>query len=419
MQPAIVTEKLSKAYGRRLGIADLDLEVRPGEIFGFIGPNGAGKTTTIRLLLGLIRPTGGRATVLGRDSRRESVAVHRSIGYLPGDFGLDVRMTGRQLIRYFSRLRADDGGGNGGSAGGAGAVRDSRRPGAGQAASRTSASEASAQDLADRLGLDLDVPMGRLSRGNRQKIALVQALYHRPPLLILDEPSTGLDPLVQDTFLQILREARDEGRTVFLSSHVLSEVERVCDRVGIVRAGRLAALETTESLLEKRRKRVSLVFAAPVDASLFAALPGVSDVWVEGPRLSLRLHDGIDAVIKARLALYRPRYGRGEPHAGRGLHELLRRGPAMAGLGGVWTLASHQLRGRLRQIIIWGVVLGALGALYVALFPSMGGMLEEYMSEAPEQMQQYIGSTGESSPSNSGWRWSSSTASSRWRCPSS
>ncbi len=292
MQAAIVTEKLSKAYGRRLGIADLDLEVRPGEIFGFIGPNGAGKTTTIRLLLGLIRPTGGRAMVLGRDARRESVAVHRSIGYLPGDFGLDVRMTGRQLIRYFSRLRADDGGGGAAPATGQSAL------GPGRPASRTSASEASAQELADRLGLDLDVPMGRLSRGNRQKIALVQALYHRPPLLILDEPSTGLDPLVQDTFLQILREARDEGRTVFLSSHVLSEVERVCDRVGIVRAGRLAALETTDSLLEKRRKRVSLVFAAPVDASLFAALPGVSDVWVEGPRLSLRLHDGIDAVIK-------------------------------------------------------------------------------------------------------------------------
>ena len=294
MQPAIVTEKLSKAYGRRLGIADLDLEVRPGEIFGFIGPNGAGKTTTIRLLLGLIRPTGGRAMVLGRDARRESVAVHRSIGYLPGDFGLDVRMTGRQLIRYFSRLRAADGGGNGGSA----TATEQFAPGPGKTASWPAASEASAQDLADRLGLDLDVPMGRLSRGNRQKIALVQALYHRPPLLILDEPSTGLDPLVQDTFLQILREARDEGRTVFLSSHVLSEVERVCDRIGIVRAGRLAALETTESLLEKRRKRVSLVFAAPVDASLFAALPGVSDVWADGSHLSLRLHDGIDAIVK-------------------------------------------------------------------------------------------------------------------------
>jgi len=141
--------------------------------------------------------------------------------------------------------------------------------------------------------------MGRLSRGNRQKIGLVQALFHRPSLLILDEPTTGLDPLVQDTFLQIVREARDEGRTTFLSSHVLSEVERVCDRVAIVRSGRLAALETTQTLLEKRRKRVTLEFSEPVDASLFARLPGVSDVCSRGTTVSLRLHDGIDAVVKA------------------------------------------------------------------------------------------------------------------------
>jgi len=286
MEHAILTERLSKAYGRRLGIADLDLQVRPGEVFGFIGPNGAGKTTTIRLLLGLIRPTGGRATVLGLDAQGQSVAVHRSIGYLPGDFGVDVRMTGRQLIRYFSRLRASD------------QSRHAQTVGAGAASVGIRGWEASAQQMADRLGLDLDVPMGRLSRGNRQKIALVQALYHRPPLLILDEPSTGLDPLVQDTFMQIIREARAEGRTVFLSSHVLSEVERVCDRVGIVRAGRMAALETTESLLEKRRKRVTMVFDRVVDAAVFTSLPGVSDVWADGPRISLRLHDGIDAVIK-------------------------------------------------------------------------------------------------------------------------
>ena len=155
-----------------------------------------------------------------------------------------------------------------------------------------------------RLELDLDLPMGRLSRGNRQKIGLVQALFHHPSLLILDEPTTGLDPLVQDTFLQILREARDEGRTVFLSSHILSEVERLCDRVAIVRAARLAALETTESLLEKRRKRVTLVFATPVDASAFARLRGVSDVqYLSDPSqgrtvVSLRLGDGIDAVVK-------------------------------------------------------------------------------------------------------------------------
>jgi len=264
---AILTEGLTKRYGRRPGIEQLDLEVHPGEVFGFIGPNGAGKSTTIRLLLDLLRPTAGRATVLDLDARADSVAVRRSVGYLPGEFGLDVRMTPRQLLQYFATLRG---------------MRDL----------------GDARALAERLDLDLDLPMGRLSRGNRQKVGLVQAMFHRPPLLILDEPTTGLDPLVQDTFLQMLREARDEGRTVFLSSHILSEVERVCDRVAIVRASRLAALETTESLLEKRRKRVTLVFDSPVDASAFAGLPGVSDIRVQGTAVTLRLSDGIDAVIK-------------------------------------------------------------------------------------------------------------------------
>ncbi len=267
MSSAILTEGLTKRYGRRPGIEQLDLEVHPGEVFGFIGPNGAGKSTTIRLLLDLLRPTAGRATVLDLDARADSVAVRRSVGYLPGEFGLDVRMTPRQLLQYFATLRG---------------MRD----------------VGDAPALAERLDLDLDLPMGRLSRGNRQKVGLVQAMFHRPPLLILDEPTTGLDPLVQDTFLQMLREARDEGRTVFLSSHILSEVERVCDRVAIVRASRLAALETTESLLEKRRKRVTLVFDSPVDASAFAGLPGVSDIRVQGTAVTLRLSDGIDAVIK-------------------------------------------------------------------------------------------------------------------------
>jgi ABC-2 type transport system ATP-binding protein len=267
MTSAILTEGLTKTYGRRPGIDHLDLEVTSGEVFGFIGPNGAGKTTTIRLLLDLLHPTGGRATLLGFDAHRDSVAVRRLVGYLPGEFGLDVRMTGRQLLQYFAALRDMDDLG-------------------------------AAPELADRLDLDLDLPMGRLSRGNRQKIGLVQALFHRPSLLILDEPTTGLDPLVQDTFLQILREARDEGRTVFLSSHILSEVERVCDRVAIVRASRLAALETTDSLLEKRRKRVILIFAEPVEAAAFVGLPGVGEVRAEGNTVSLRLGDGIDAVIK-------------------------------------------------------------------------------------------------------------------------
>ena len=274
MSSAILTEALTKRYGRRPGIENLDLEVLPGEIFGFIGPNGAGKSTTIRLLLDLLHPSSGRAMLLGLDAHRDSVAVRRAVGYLPGEFGLDPRMTGRQLLQHSGRLRGMDDLG-------------------------------AAPDLAGRLDLDLDLPMGRLSRGNRQKIGLVQAMFHRPPLLILDEPTTGLDPLVQDTFLQALREARDEGRTVFLSSHILSEVERVCDRVAIVRSAHLAALETTGSLLEKRRKRMVMVFVAPIDAAVFTRLSGVSDVHFQaGPgenqiTVTLRLGDGVDAVIKA------------------------------------------------------------------------------------------------------------------------
>jgi ABC-2 type transport system ATP-binding protein len=267
MPSAVLTEGLTKRYGSRMGIEALDLEVQQGEVFGFIGPNGAGKTTTIRLLLDLIHPTGGRAQVLGFDTHRDSVAIRRSVGYLPGDFGLDTRVTAREHIAFFARIRglSDLG---------------------------------VAPALAERLNLDLDVPMGRLSRGNRQKIGIVQALFHQPSLLILDEPTTGLDPLAQDTFLQMLREARDQGRTVFLSSHILSEVERVCDRVAIVRAGKLAAVETTDSLLEKRRKRVTMQFDKPVATEAFAKLPGVSDVEVQGNAIRLRLRDGVDQVVK-------------------------------------------------------------------------------------------------------------------------
>jgi ABC-2 type transport system ATP-binding protein len=267
MSAAILTEALTKMYGARLGVAGLDLEVHSGEIFGFIGPNGAGKTTTIRLLLDLLHPTSGRAQVLGLDAHRQSVEVRRSVGYLPGEFGLSPRTTGRQLLRGFARLRG---------------MQDL----------------GAADELAHRLGVDLDLPTGRLSRGNRQKIGIIQALFHHPALAILDEPTTGLDPLVQDTFLQLMREARTEGRTVFLSSHILSEVERVCDRVAIVREGHLAALETTDSLLERRRKQVTLVFTTPVDPAPFAALPGVTNVQTDANALWLQVRDGIDAVIK-------------------------------------------------------------------------------------------------------------------------
>lgn len=203
-EAAILTEDLTKRYGKHQALDGLDLVVRRGEVFGFLGPNGAGKTTTIRLLLDLIRPTAGRVEVLGMDPRRQGREVRRRVGYLPGKLALYDRLTGREVLTYLGHLR--DG-----------------------------VDWAHADSLARRLDLDLNRPIGALSRGNKQKVGLVQALMHRPELLILDEPTGGLDPLVQREFHRLVREASGEGRTVFLSSHVLGEVERVADRVGIIR----------------------------------------------------------------------------------------------------------------------------------------------------------------------------------------
>jgi ABC-2 type transport system ATP-binding protein len=201
------------------------------------------------------------------DTRRESVAVRARVGNLPGEFALEDRMSGEKLLRYFARLRG---------------VKDLGY----------------AHELAERLGADLRRPMRRLSRGNKQKIGLVQAMFHRPPLLILDEPTGGLDPLVQEEFLEIVGEVRAEGRTVFFSSHVLSEVERVCDRVGIIRGGELVTVETTETLVNKAFRHMSLTFESPVDPRPFETLPGVRNVKADGRRLSFTLYDNLDEVVK-------------------------------------------------------------------------------------------------------------------------
>ena len=268
MSLAIRTEKLTKTYGRKArGIEDVDLEVGEGEVFGFLGPNGAGKTTTIRTLLGFMRPTGGRAEIFGLDTRRESVEVRARVGNLPGEFALEDRTTGEGLLRFFARLRG---------------VGDLGY----------------AHELAERFGADLHRPMRRLSRGNKQKIGLIQAMFHRPPLLILDEPTGGLDPLVQEEFLDVVEETRDEGRTVFFSSHVLSEVERVCDRVGIIRKGKLVDVEPTDRLVDKAFRHVTLTFDRPVDAKPFAALPGVEGLKADGPKLSFTLYSEPDALVK-------------------------------------------------------------------------------------------------------------------------
>ncbi|HEX7948987.1 MAG TPA: ABC transporter ATP-binding protein [Candidatus Limnocylindrales bacterium] len=249
--PVILTKGLTKSHGRQRGIADLDLEVGAGEVFGYLGPNGAGKTTTIRLLLDTIRPTSGSATVLGRRSHADSVEIRRRVGYLPGDLRLYDSLSGRELVTYLGSLR--------------GAVPWSR-----------------ASALAERLDCDLSREIRALSSGNRQKLGLIQTFMSDPELLILDEPTNGLDPLVQQTFYGLVREARADGRTVFLSSHVLPEVERVCDRVGILREGRLVAVERIADLRGRGVRSLEVAFTGLVDAGLVAGVEGVRDVAAEG-----------------------------------------------------------------------------------------------------------------------------------------
>ncbi len=254
------------------GVEGLTFRIEAGEVFGFLGPNGAGKSTTIRMILDLIRPTAGRLAVLGRDPRREGARVRARVGYMPGDLRLYPRMTGRELVGWFARLRGMDGTGD-------------------------------AQALAARLDLDLDRPARALSRGNRQKVGMVQAFMHRPDLLVLDEPTSGLDPLVQQTFAALARETADRGGTVFLSSHVLSEVQHVADRVGVVREGRLELVETVESLRERAPQRVEVTFAAPPPPDAMAGIAGVRELERHGPVVLMALEGPADPLVK-RLARF-------------------------------------------------------------------------------------------------------------------
>ncbi len=268
MDAIIRTAGLTKSYGRQRGIVDLELEVRPGEVFGYLGPNGAGKTTTIRLLLDYIRPTRGAATIFGRDCHRDSLALRRRIGYLPGDLRLYSSLSGRELVGYFGRLRP---------------------PGA----------TARVPELAERLDCDLGREIRTLSTGNRQKLGLIQAFMGDPDLLILDEPTNGLDPLVQQAFYALVAEARAAGRTVFLSSHVLPEVERVCDRVGIIREGRLVAVERIADLRSRAMRHLEIEFCGDVPADAFRGVPGVDGAIVAGSVLRCTVAGSMDPILRA------------------------------------------------------------------------------------------------------------------------
>ena len=268
MSAVIQLDGLTKHYGSARGIVDVDLEVNEGEVFGFLGPNGAGKTTTIRLVLDLIRPSSGTARVFSLDARRDATLIHARTGYMPGELALYDGLTGAEMLRFAASLR--------------GGVR-----------------WPFVEELAERLDCDLSRPIGTLSTGNKHKVGLIHALMHRPELLILDEPTSGLDPIVQQEFHRILDEVRAEGRTVFLSSHILPEVESVCDRVGIIREGRLVTVLQVEALKESALNDLEFHFAAEVSADEFASLPGVREVTVEGAVVRCTVVGSVDAVVKA------------------------------------------------------------------------------------------------------------------------
>ncbi len=267
---AIRTSRLTKDYGAGRGLFDLDLQVAAQEVFGYLGPNGAGKTTTIRMLMGMIRPTSGSAFIFGLDSVRDAVDVKRKVGYLPGDVPQFGSLRGSEIIAYLGGMRG-------------GVDRGSVRK------------------LAERFDLDLSRRFREYSSGNKQKLAIVLAFMHRPDLLILDEPTSSLDPLNQQEFYALLREARDDGATVFLSSHVLSEVEHVCDRVGIIRDGRLVRVAQLDELRRIRVHHVEIEFAqdSAVPGSEIRDAEGVEDVTVTGQRVTCRVRGSFQPLLSA------------------------------------------------------------------------------------------------------------------------
>lgn len=276
-QSIIQTKGLSKIYQsgktQTVALQNLDLSVQHGEIFGYLGPNGAGKTTTIRMLLDLIRPTNGSAQIFNLDVRENSVDIHKRIGFLPGELNLWKGRTGKQIVHYLASVHGD--------------IRNIAKH---------------ANEIADRLKLDLSKKIRDYSTGNKRKLGLVLAMMHDPDLLILDEPTSGLDPLIQQTFNQMMREYREQGKTVFLSSHVLSEVQSICDRVGILRDGELKAVETIEKLTHVEFRWVEVQFRDAIPATVsnqLASLETVKDLEMNGSSLKLQLFGDFDPMMRA------------------------------------------------------------------------------------------------------------------------
>lgn len=265
----LITNKLTKKFGDFTAVDALDLDVRQGEIFGFLGPNGAGKSTTIRMLLGLIRPTSGGATIFGKDIRKHGTEIRRSIGYLPGELEMYENLTPRQFFKYSASLYGVE-------------------------------NIDFALDLSARMNIQkLDEPIGDLSQGNKQKVGIVQALLHRPRLVILDEPTNALDPLIRHELYEMLLLAKAEGMTIFFSSHVLAEAERICDRVAIIRDGRLTRVGTVEELKTLAPKRIKIAFEDYVPIEVFQEMPGVTEVHANGGHsVEMLVRSGVDEIVK-------------------------------------------------------------------------------------------------------------------------
>lgn len=267
---AIVVSNLAKWFGPHRGVDGISLEVRRGEVFGLLGPNGAGKSTAIRLMLGHLRPTSGSVTVEGYEAWSDRRRIHAMAGVLPSEFSYYDSLTGNELLQLFGRLRG---------------VKPGRR----------------ARELSERLKADLTRPLRELSGGNRQKVGLIQALFHDPPLLVLDEPTSGLDPLMQEEFLRLIGEARDAGCTVVLSSHNMAEVERACDRVAMIREGQLLAIENVADMLERGHRRVAITFADAAAAQSFCSRSEIEECRPSGAKATVEITGGLDTLL--RLAL--------------------------------------------------------------------------------------------------------------------